>query len=143
LSFLHALFPLQLFAPRHFTLLGWPDVRAELWASAVLLGRPAAGVKVRRLPRSLTNGKRLLRWIAFRHRGSNEESERGVYRDALDRVEIVAVREISRDRDSLAERGEFEPPIPICEQSEDSLSLKPCDIETNCKALSCFLCLPT
>jgi hypothetical protein len=38
--------------------------------------------------------------------------------------------------DSLAERGEFELPVPICEQSDDSIRLSFCDIETNCKALS-------
>jgi hypothetical protein len=27
------------------------------------------------------------------------------------------------DRDSLAERGEFELPVPICEQSDDSIRL--------------------
>jgi hypothetical protein len=41
----------------------------------------------------------LLRWIAFWHRGSDQESERGVYRDALDRVEIVAVERVKAARD--------------------------------------------
>jgi hypothetical protein len=36
----------------------------------------------------------------------------------------------------VAERGECELPVPICEQSDDSIRLRFCDIETNCKALS-------
>ena len=35
--------------------------------------------------------------------------------------------------DSLAERGEFELPVPICEQSDDSIRLA-LHIETNCKS---------
>jgi hypothetical protein len=38
-------------------------------------------------------------------------------------------------QDSLAERDEFELPVPMCEQSDDG-QVKLCDIETNCKALS-------
>jgi hypothetical protein len=35
----------------------------------------------------------------------------------------------------VAERDEFELPVPICERSDDG-QVKLCDIETNCKALS-------
>jgi hypothetical protein len=34
--------------------------------------------------------------------------------------------------DSLAERDEFELPVPICEQSDDSIRFKLCNIEANC-----------
>jgi len=50
----------------------------------------------------------LLRWIAFWHRGSDQESERGVYRDALDRVEIVAVERVKAARDRPGEKGRLD-----------------------------------
>jgi hypothetical protein len=39
--------------------------------------------------------------------------------------------EIAAKPDSVAERGEFELPVPICEQSDDSNQVDLCDIETN------------
>jgi hypothetical protein len=39
---------------------------------------------------------------------------------------MVSVREVEtrqREKDWLAERGEFEQPVPICEQSDDSIGL--------------------
>jgi hypothetical protein len=61
-------------------------------------------------------------WLACRFRGPAE-------------LEL----EIAENASNLrleAERGEFELPVPICEQSDDSIRLSFCDVETNCKALS-------
>jgi hypothetical protein len=49
--------------------------------------------------------------------------------DALSRYRIIRAHEITPLRqlvrsDSLAERGEFELPVPICERSEDSIKLR-------------------
>jgi hypothetical protein len=52
------------------------------------------------------------------------------------RADFWTIQLAGADKDSLAERGEFELPVPIYEQSDDSIRLSFVPSRRNCKALS-------